>query len=408
MKKRIISMILLVAIVLSTLAFTSCSNTNPKEGTVTRMTVDINPSVEFMIDDENKVVSVTALNDDGSILIVGEAFFGKTPEEAVELMVKLASDTGYLVEGNVEADENTVKISVSGDSGYAEKLMKDVTDKVDSTLKALDINGKVEKLEALKIDALRQMALSTSLYTEEEIAAMDEEQLYKVIAAGRVETALLLTEEMRTAYYSAKNYKISFSEREETAKIIKELGGLYNVVHSTYKAALDVYSTAITEIDEFRYDMLVSPESDYQKSLAKLREAKVELLKQKNYTASLDVNGEEYASATLTLQLSEDNYNKMLSAYEKVGSDLNASLEALIGKLKQAETKLVELEGTLFDANIEAKLAEKALEIETNLNAAKDGFFAEFEKAHAEDIASIEAALTAKKQELKTGIEGAE
>ena len=279
---------------------------------------------------------------------------------------------------------------------------------MDSTLKALDINGKVEKLEALKIDALRQMALSTSLYTEEEIAAMDEEQLYKVIAAGRVETALLLTEEMRTAYYSAKNYKISFSEREETAKIIKELGGLYNVVHSTYKAALDVYSTAITEIDEFRYDMLVSPESDYQKSLAKLREAKVELLKQKNYTASLDVNGEEYASATLTLQLSEDNYNKMLSAYEKVGSDLNASLEALIGKLKQAETKLVELEGTLFDANIEAKLAEKALEIETNLNAAKDGFFAEFEKAHAEDIASIEAALTAKKQELKTGIEGAE
>ena len=405
MKKSLISIFLLCTLLLTAVLFTSCSNAKPEEGCVTRMTVDINPSVEFMIDDQNKIVSVTALNDDGSILIVGEAFVGKTPEEAVELMVTLASDTGYLVQGNAEASENTVKISVSGDSKYAEQLKKDITEKVNDTMKALDISGTVEKVEALKIEVLRQMALSTSLYTEEEISAMDEGQLYKVISAGRIETALLLTEEMRNAYYSAKEYKISFAEREETARIIKELGGLYNLTHTAYKTALDVYSTAITELDHFRYEMLVSPESEYQKSLTKLREAKVELLKQKNYTASLDVNGEEYASATVTLQLTEENYNKMLAAYEKIGTDLNASLEALIAKLRQAETKLVELEETLFDENIEAKLQEKATEIEANLNAAKDGFFAEFESAHAEDIATIEQNLLAKKQQLKSGNE---
>ena len=405
MKKRFIGIFLLFAIMLSAISFTSCSNAKPEEGSVTRITVDINPSVEFMIDDQNKIVSVTALNDDGSILIVGEAFVGKTPEEAVEMMVTLASDTGYLVQGNVEASENTVKISVSGDSKYAEQLKKDITEKANDTLKALDINGTVEKVEALKIDALRQMALSTSLYTEEEISAMDEDQLYKVISAGRIETALLLTEEMRSAYYSAKEYKISFAQREETARIIKELGGLYNLTHTAYKTALDVYSTAITELDNFRYEMLVSPESEYQKSLTELREAKVELLKQKNYTASLNVNGEEYASATVTLQLTEENYNKMLAAYEKIGTDLNAALEDLIAKLRQAESKLTELEDTLFDENIEAKLQEKASEIEASLNAAKDGFFAEFESAHAEDIAAIEQTLLAKKQQLKSEIE---
>ena len=405
MKKRLISIFLLCTLFLTAISFTSCSNAKPEEGSVTRMTVDINPSVEFMIDDQNKIVSVTALNDDGSILIVGEAFVGKTPEEAVEMMVTLASDTGYLVQGNAEASENTVKISVSGDSKYAEQLKKDITEKANDTLKALDINGKVEKVEALKIDALRQMALSTSLYTEEEISTMDEDQLYKVISAGRIETALLLTEEMRSAYYSAKEYKISFAQREETARIIKELGGLYNLTHTAYKTALDVYSTAITELDNFRYEMLVSPESEYQKSLTELREAKIELLKQKNYTASLNVNGEEYASATVTLQLSEENYNKMLAAYEKIGTDLNASLEALIAKLRQAEAKLIELEDTLFDENIEAKLQEKATEIEASLNAAKDGFFAEFESAHAEDIAAIEETLLAKKQQLKSEIE---
>lgn len=404
MKKRIIGFFLLTFILLSAVSFASCSGSGPKEGTVTRMTVDINPSVEFMIDDQNKVISVTALNDDGGILIVGEELVGKTPEEAVSVMVKLASDTGYLIKGNVEASENTVKISVSGDSKYAEQLASDVTAKINDTLKQLDINGSVEKAEALKIDALRQLALSTSLYTENEINAMDEDDLYKVISVGRIETALLLTEEMRSAYFSAKEYKISFAEREETARIIKELGGLYNVTHGAYKAALDVYSTAIAELDDFRYEMLVSPESDYQVALGKLREAKVELLKQKSYTASLEVNGEEYASATVTLQMSEENYNKMLLAFEKVGSDINSSLEALISTLKEAESKLVELEGTLFDENIEAKLKENATELEATLNSAKDGFFAEFESAHAEDITNVKESLLAKKKQLQSEI----
>jgi len=263
----------------------------------------------------------------------------------------------------------------------------------------------VEKAEALNMEMLKELALSTSLYTEEEIAEMTEEQLYKVVSAGRVETALLLTEEMRRAYYSAKESKISFAEREETAKIIEGLGGLYAITHTAYKAALDVYSKAITELDTLRYETLVSPESEYQKSLTALREAKVELLKQKNYTASLEVNGEEYASATVTLQLSEENYEKALAAYEQLGTQANAALSALITALQQAQEKLRQLEDTLFDANIKEKLQQKASEIEASLNTAKDAFFTEFETAHADDMKAIEDTLLAKKQQLRDGIE---
>jgi hypothetical protein len=127
-------------------------------------------------------------------------------------MVSIAAETGYLVEGNIEASENTVKISVSGDTKYAEELLKDIEKKASETLKELDINGQIEKVEALNTEALRTLALSTSLYTEEELAAMTDDQLYAIIAQGRVETALLLTEEMRNAYYSAKDYEISFAE----------------------------------------------------------------------------------------------------------------------------------------------------------------------------------------------------
>lgn len=405
MKRKMLSVLLAALMALSPLMLVSCqSSAKPPEGSVTRMTVDINPSVEFMIDDENKVMSATALNDDGSILLVGEAFVGKTPEEAVELMVSIAAETGYLVQGQVEVSENTVKISVSGDTQYAKELRNKVEKKASAVMKKLDISGAVEQAEALNTEMLRALAASTSLYTDEELASMDDEKLCAVIAQGRVETALLLTEEMREAYYYAKEYEISFAEREETAKVIESLGGLYTLTYTAYQTALTVYSTAITELDQLRYNLLVSPESEYQKSLTKLREAKTELLKQRNYTASLSVNSETYASATITLQMSEETYNQALAAYEELGNQANAAMEALIAKLRQAEETFKSLEDTMFDENIEAKLTEKAAEIEANLNLAKDRFFDEFEAAHADDIRSVEAALQERKQQLKDAI----
>jgi len=408
MKRKILCFALAILTVASLLAFTSCKKATPAEGTVTRITVDVNPSVEFMVDDQNKVVSVTALNDDGSILIVGEAFIGKTPEEAIELMVSVAAETGYLVEGNVEATENTVRISVSGDSKYTKKLQKSIEKKTSATLKKLDINGKIEKAEALNTEALRRIALTASVYTEEELAAMDDSQLCNVIAQGRIETALLLTEDMRNAYDAAKEYKVSFAQSEEVAKVIESMGAIYALKHSAYKTALGIYSKAITDLDELRYELLVSPESEYQKSLVKLREAKVELLKQKNYTASLEINGEEYASATVTLQMREENYDKAVQAYEELGRRANEAMESLIAVLRQSEERMKELEETLFDENIEEKLAEKAVEIEAGINTAKDNFFAEFEAAHAEDIAAIENALLEKKEQLKASMDAAE
>lgn len=405
MKRKIVCLLLSVIMLLSSMVFVSCGSTEPEEGMITRMTVDINPSVEFMIDDENKVVSVTALNDDGSILIVGEAFVGKTAEEAVELMISLATETGYLVKGNAQASENTVKISVSGDSRYAEKLLSDVKKQATDVLDRLDVNGKVEEIKALGLDALRALALDTSIFSEEEIAAMDETQLCKVIAAGRIETALLLTEDMRNAYFAAKEYEISFARSEEVAKVIESLGGLYTVTHSAYKAALDMYSSAITELDEMRYNLLVSPDSNYQKALLALREAKVDYLEKRTYTASLNVNDEEYASASVTLQISEENYEKALAAFEKIGNDANKAMESLIAVLRQSEEKLKQLEETMFDENIEAKLEEKAVEIEEKLNSLKDSFFNEFETAHGEDIAEIESSLLAKKRELIASVD---
>ena len=414
MKIKCLSLALCLCLLIGmALPLASCkkSEPTPPEGTYTRMTVDINPSVEFMVDDQNKVVSVTALNDDGSILIAGEAFVGKTPEEATRMVVSLATDAGYLVKGEIHV-ENTdesqkVEISVSGNSDYAKELAKNVKSDVEKYLKDNKITATVESVKAKTLDEMRKVVIADGLFTEDEVKDMTEEQLYKALAAGRIETAQLLTAEMREAYYRAKDYKISFVEKQATADIISGMGATYKVLMSGYSTALAAYSTSIDKLDALRYSLLVDPESAYQKALASLRDAKEDLLKEKKLIFSVKDGDKTYAEISASFKLSEETYNKALKAVEDAGAAANKAMETAIAALREIETQLKALEEKLREnEDISAKLTAEAQNLEDTLNKAKDNFFAEFEAAHKSDIEKAEADLEAKKQELIAAAKG--
>ena len=414
MKIKCLSLALCLCLLIGLdLPLASCkkSEPTPPEGTYTRMTVDINPSVEFMVDDQNKVVSVTALNDDGSILIAGEAFVGKTPEEATRMVVSLATDAGYLVKGEIHV-ENTdesqkVEISVSGNSDYAKELAKNVKSDVEKYLKDNKITATVESVKAKTLDEMRKVVIEDGLFTEDEVKDMTEEQLYKALAAGRIETAQLLTAEMREAYYRAKDYKISFVEKQATADIISGMGATYKVLMSGYSTALAAYSTSIDKLDALRYSLLVDPESAYQKALASLRDAKEDLLKEKKLVFSVKDGDKTYAEISASFKLSEETYNKALKAVEDAGAAANKAMETAIAALREVEAQLKALEEKLREnEDISAKLTAEAQNLEDTLNKAKDNFFAEFEAAHKSDIEKAEADLEAKKQELIAAAKG--
>lgn len=414
MKIKCLSLALCLCLLIGmALPLASCkkSEPTPPEGTYTRMTVDINPSVEFMVDDQNKVVSVTALNDDGSILIAGEAFVGKTPEEATRMVVSLATYAGYLVKGEIHV-ENTdesqkVEISVSGNSDYAKELAKNVKSDVEKYLKDNKITATVESVKAKTLDEMRKVVIEDGLFTEDEVKDMTEEQLYKALAAGRIETAQLLTAEMREAYYRAKDYKISFVEKQATADIISGMGATYKALMSGYSAALAAYSTSIDKLDALRYSLLVDPESAYQKALASLRDAKEDLLKEKKLIFSVKDGDKTYVEISASFKLSEEAYNKALKAVEDAGAAANKAMETAIAALREVETQLKALEEKLREnEDISAKLTAEAQNLEDTLNKAKDNFFAEFEAAHKSDIEKAEADLEAKKQELIAAAKG--
>jgi hypothetical protein len=368
----------------------------PKEKT-TRMTIDLNPSVQFMLDEENRVVSVTALNDDGAILIAGEAFIGLSAEEASELFLELARQIGYLVDS--EALENEIKVSISGASEYASKLRENVKSSIQEKLDELDIGATIKQIEEIGESELRALLAKSSSYEESELEEMSKEELYNALSLARTETALLITEDLRNAYLEAKEYEISFIEREETAKVIDQISTLHAAMNTAYKASLNAYKAALDEIEEQRYNNLIAPESSYQQALNALRDKKALVIEKKNELAALEIDTEEYEAKLNELNAIEAQYNGALEALLEIGKTVNDIIDALLAKLRELEEVLVEFENSFSD-DIKAELEAKAGEIELAVNEAKGSFFEAFENEHKSDIESMEKSLIQRKQAL--------
>lgn len=385
--------VVLVAGVIAIVA-TGCSKEESK-----RMTLDINPSIEFMLDKNNKVVSVSGLNDDGNVVIYGEAFIGKTAEEAVELAVSVSYETGYLFKGSVSGSANEVKISVSGDEGAAKNLYNKVSSKVSSYLKKVDVEASVSRTDALEKTALVTLAISCDpSITEDEANAMTEQELLAVVRTSRIETQALYMSEMKDAYNAAKNYQISFAEKEETKNIINGLGALYTVVLSGYNTALTSYQTLIGKIEQARYDYLIDPDSDYQKALASLLAKKGDFLE---FRASFSVmTADEQNAAQAEFNIKLNAYEAAATALKSAGDAANLVIDAALSALKTGEAALVSVE-KLFPTEITTALTNGAKDIENAANEVKSNFFATFETENADAIAAYNKKLEDLKTELK-------
>ncbi len=400
MKKRIVALLLALSSAFAVCSLGGCKKKNPE---ASRMTVEINPKVEFILDKDNKVVSATALNDDGAVILAGEASFeGKTAEEAAKAVVSIATETGYIVKGSATVEDNKINISISGDTSYAKDLYGKVEKKVEKYMKGNGINAKLEKIDALTLEKLKEVALKNPERTEDDVKDKTEEQLIAMIKLDRIETAELATEELKDAYFKAKAYHIAIVNREETAKVIEGMGDAYAAALGLYDKALETYGKAIQAMEDTRYKTLVSPDSAYQKLLAELRDKKAEVLKERSITFDVTIDDEKRASAELRLKASEEAYNELVKKIVEIGNQADAAWTQAIAAAKTYETALEGYKDQLLTVTeVKKKLNDEAAKIETAVNNAKNSFFKTFEDAHGEDIKKAKADLEAYKQKLK-------
>ena len=100
------------------------------------LAIDINPSVEMVVED-GVVTDIYAANDDASVLLSGEELIGLTTGEAAQEIVELAEEMGYLNEENA-----AVKITVaSDDEEYAQDVEEDATEGAESGSDIAEVNN---------------------------------------------------------------------------------------------------------------------------------------------------------------------------------------------------------------------------------------------------------------------------
>ena len=122
MKKKISALLCVFAILVCLFSFVACKNdeSNEDQTVATSMVrMDINPSVELILDQNDKVLSFRVANEDAALAFYGEeGVVGLTVEEATNRILDITAEYDYL-----NKDNNDVSISVYGKDSDAENAI---------------------------------------------------------------------------------------------------------------------------------------------------------------------------------------------------------------------------------------------------------------------------------------------
>ncbi len=373
-------------------AFVSCGGAEAKEQKV--MNLSLNPEVEFVLDENDKVVSVNALNEEGNLIVSAEVFTGKTAEEAAKLFVEVSKETGFLVSGKVKTGENELEISLSGDTKAAEALYNDVKAEVESYLTAENITATIEQAAAISEEQLEKLVAECAPYLDAaKIQTMEYKELVKTLAESRKETAEFYSQELKNAYYEAK----AFAMEQAELQAVKAQEGITGIAAIAFDTAYGLYTTAVDTIESTRMTMLVNEDSPYQVALKAFREAKADYLNYRNYVASLE---ETEITTAISEQLAgyETIVNNTETMLLQAGETANLALDGVKTQVKTAYDSVV-----LAIEEYSAKVSQYASQIATKQQEAQTAFFTSFETDYAAAITAAKNNWTSMKTELENG-----
>lgn len=240
--------------------FAACGETGETEKTAASyLSVDVNPSVSFVLDEEDKVLSVIAENEDAQVLLYEENFEGLTVEAAVEKLADLAVELGYLNENNrgvnvtAEGSVNVATVQASLQSAFSaavdeaggEYEITLTTDGLFSTQRELEeINAAYQlELTVSEYELILQAQAADKTLTVQAAAALTTEELIGIVYDGvedylpyATEAYTKIKNEAFSVYYKAKEELLNTCWSLPYLNVVK-YPSLNGLVYGTYSAA---------------------------------------------------------------------------------------------------------------------------------------------------------------------------
>ena len=104
-------LLLFLGVALLGISLTACNTT--EEAYEAYVTVDINPSIGFVVNEQNVVANAYALNEDGEMLLLQLNLANKSVDAAMGEVIDQAMNLGFI---DVDADETLIEIDALGDT----------------------------------------------------------------------------------------------------------------------------------------------------------------------------------------------------------------------------------------------------------------------------------------------------
>lgn len=147
--------------------------------------IDVNPSVEIVLNAYDEVTHVKALNADGAVLLYGENFEGKTKEQTVARIVELLWRGGYLqnndlrlyIDASVDKEENLYAGLYEAINN--EMTLRNVTKQINTVTEDNKIQAKKHGVSGAKYSIALQLSEESGEKIEK-LLKMDYEDLYKM------------------------------------------------------------------------------------------------------------------------------------------------------------------------------------------------------------------------------------
>lgn len=303
------------------------------------MTVDLNPSLEFILDGNDKVVSVNANNDDGNLILSAQTqdkqFVGSTSEQAMELYISICKETGFLVKGEVKSGENELKISFSGDQ--AQKDFDEMKKTVSEILSKENIQATVNKgLENLDEYINEQLEKCAPYIDQARLQALSYMEKVEELAKSREETAQMHSQAVKDAYYAAKENAFNQARFDAVKANNKKLQ------NAAFEAVDFAYTTATKTIETTRQRVFTDEDSAYQLALVAFQENKTAFLNYRNYVSehSVDADMTYYDNIKEAYEKAEkalaEAYTSGINGLDKFQANVNKAYESVIKYITDA------------------------------------------------------------------------
>ncbi|MDE6604845.1 MAG: hypothetical protein K2K85_02345 [Clostridia bacterium] len=241
MKKAVAIMMVLAMVIGAVACFAGCDVNKDKEPVATSyVSMDINPSIRFVLDKDQKIMSYSCENDDALVLLYGEVIVGMDIQEASQKIMDLAVKMGYLTKDNCG-----VQVSVSSDDS---KVESNILDKIGVAVTNTD-----EKLAfEINYDKEGSFVLNYQLAKLKEQNADNE--YYQNLTAGKLRL-------INSAMAADFSLKMDDAVKMSTQQLLEIVDEAYNnledfstkAFEEAKLAAEQVYQTAVVTAQEAVY-----------------------------------------------------------------------------------------------------------------------------------------------------------